>query len=281
MPWKPAEPDEVPTLGYEVGEWIEEHCVIPDQEHGGEPYLLTEEMWTFLAHHYRLKPDAREGQLSTAFHYRRSLLVRPQKWGKGPLTAAVICAEAIGPTVFAGWDAEGRPLAKPRATPRIQVTASTEDQTGNVYNHLLPMIQRGPLIDLIPDAGQTRINLPFGGNIEPVTARRARGWVRRSRSRFRMRRGRGLARTVGSSSRTLNAVACRAWVVGVSRRRTRGIRLSSRWPRWLTSRAKSDIYRDFPQCPASWSYANKAERRKIHRFGLRQFVVGRPGRDRG
>jgi hypothetical protein len=50
----------------------------------------------FLAHHYRLKLDAQVGQLATAFTYRRSILVRPQKWGKGPLTAAIICAEALG-----------------------------------------------------------------------------------------------------------------------------------------------------------------------------------------
>ena len=62
MPWKPSEPGEVPTLGWQVGEWIEEHCVIPDQEHMGEPYKLTDEMWDFLARHYQLKPDAREGQ---------------------------------------------------------------------------------------------------------------------------------------------------------------------------------------------------------------------------
>ena len=96
MPWVPKEPGEVPTLGWQVGDWIEANCVVPDQEHMGEPYRLTDEMWTFLAHHYRLKESARPGQHGPAFHYRRSLLVRPQKWGKGPFTAAIICAEAMG-----------------------------------------------------------------------------------------------------------------------------------------------------------------------------------------
>lgn len=266
MPWKPDEPGEVPTLGFQVGEWIEANCVVPDQEHAGEPYRLTEEMWTFLAWHYRLKPDAREGQKAQAFHYRRSILVRPQKWGKGPLTAAIICAEAVGPSMFAGWDADGKPVAKPRATPRIQVTASTEDQTGNVYKHLLPMIQMGPLADVIHDAGVTRINLPEGGDIEPVTSKaRSRlgapitfalqdetgTWTKENGGLdLADTQRRGLAGMGGRSIETTNA-----WDPSEQSVAQRG----------FESKA-ADIYRDFPQSPASWSYANKAERRRIHRF---------------
>lgn len=266
MPWVPSEPGEVPTLGYMVGEWIEEHCVIPDGEHGGAPYLLTEEMWTFLAHHYRLKEDAREGQLATAFSYRRSILVRPQKWGKGPLTAAITCAEAVGPTLFAGWDADGQPVAKPRSTARIQITASSEDQTGNVYGHLLPMIQRGPLADLIPDAGVTRINLPDGGHIEPVT------------SKARSRLGAPITAAIQDETGTWTAENG-GWELAKTQRRGlagmggRSIETTNAWDpaeqsvaqRGYEAKAK-DIYRDFPQSPRSLSYANKADRAKIHRL---------------
>jgi hypothetical protein len=266
VPWKPEYQDEVPTLGYQVGEWIEENCVIPDQEHGGEPYLLTEEMWTFLAHHYRLKPDAREGQLATAFTYRRSMLIRPQKWGKGPLTAAIVCAESVGPTVFAGWDAYGRPLAKERATPRIQITASSEDQTGNVYGHLVPMIQRGPLADVIPDAGITRTNLPYGGHIEPVT------------SKARSRLGAPITFAIQDETGTwtkenggqLLADTQRRGLAGMS---GRSIETTNAWNPAEQSvvqvgyESKAvDIYRDFPLSPASWSYTDKRDRRRIHKF---------------
>jgi hypothetical protein len=175
MPWRlqPAEyPGEFPTrLAGTSASGSRTHCVIPDRDHGGEPYKLTDEMWTFLAHHYRLREDAQVGQLAPAFTYRRSILVRPQKWGKGPLTAAIICAEALGPCVFDGYDAAGEPVGRPQSTPRIQIAATTDDQTDNVYGHLLPMIQRGPLADMIPDAGVTRINLPYGGWVEPVTSK--------------------------------------------------------------------------------------------------------------
>lgn len=266
MPWRPDSPDEVPTLGYLVGEWIEEFCVVPDGELGGSPFLLTEEMWTFLAHHYRLRTDATEGQLATAFTHRRSMLVRPQKWGKGPLTAAIVCAESVGPSVFAGWDAGGRPLARERATPRIQITASSEDQTGNVYGHLLPMIQRGPLTDLIPDAGITRTNLPYGGHVEPVT------------SKARSRLGAPITFAIQDETGTWTtenggqalADTQRRGLAGMS---GRSIETTNAWDPAEQSVAQRgyeskvpDIYRDFPVAPGSWSYTNKQERRRIHRF---------------
>lgn len=164
MPWRgPSRPGEFPTLGYVVGDWIEDQCVIPDGNHAGDAYTLTEEMWRFLVFHYRLTPEGK-------FFYRRSQLVRPQKWGKGPLSAAIICAEAEGPVLFAGWDAHGEPVGKPWSTPWIQVTAVSQDQTDNVWRCLQPMIEMGPLADVITDTGETRINLPGGGRIEPVTA---------------------------------------------------------------------------------------------------------------
>ena len=172
MPWRgPNSPGEVPTLGYIVGEWIEGHAVIPDGNLKGTPYLLTDEMWVFLAHYYRLNEAADPERPASAWRYRRGQLVRPQKWGKSPFTAAMICAEAVGPVMFAGWDAAGEPVGRPWATPLIQVTASSEDQTDNVYRALVPMIEYGPLADVITDTGQTRINLPGDGRIDPVTSK--------------------------------------------------------------------------------------------------------------
>lgn len=266
MPWKPEVPGEVPTLGPEVGEWIEAHCVIPDREHGGEPYLLTDEMWTFLAHHYRLRPSASTGQLATAFANRRSQLIRPQKWGKGPLSAAMICAEAVGPTVFDGWDANGRPVAKPRPTPRIQIAATTDDQADeNVYKHLYAMITRGPLYDLIPDTGATRINLPGGGGIEVVTSKATSRlgapisfavmdetgiWLRENKGHDLAKTlRRGLAGMGGRSVETTNA-----W---------NPAELSTAQ---MGYEAKAvDIYRDYRPPPVHLSYGNRAERRRIHK----------------
>lgn len=266
MPWRePEYPGEFPTLGWLVCDWIEENCVIPDGEHGGQPFMLTEEMQRFLAFHYRLRLGAEVGQLSTAFAYRRSLLVRPQKWGKGPLTAAIICAESLGPVVFDGWDAAGEPVGRPQSTPRIQIAATTDDQTDNVYKHLLPMIQRGPLADVIPDAGVTRTNLPNGGWIDPVTSKATSRlgqpitgaiqdetgiWLKTNGGHNLARtQRRGLAGMSGRSIETTNA-----W---------NPAEMSVAQMTWESK--APDIYKDYRQPPAHLSYRNKVERRRIHK----------------
>lgn len=166
MPWRgPSLPGEFPTLGYLVADWIEARCAIPDREYVGSPFLLTDEQLRFVLSFYRLDPGT-----GRFYFHRGGQLVRPQKWGKGPLSAAVICAEAQGPVCFDGWDADGEPVGKPWATPLIQVTAVSEDQTDNVYSALLPMIELGALGGDIEDTGLGRINLPGGGRIKPVTA---------------------------------------------------------------------------------------------------------------
>jgi hypothetical protein len=156
-----------------VVDFIESACVIPDGEFAGQPFILSDEQREFLYNLYRLHPHAQSDltKPSRAFYYDRGgQLVAPQKWGKGPLSAAWVIAEGYGPVVFDGWDANGEPVGRPWATPWIQITAISEDQTDNVWRALLPMIELGDLKADIPDTGETRINLPNRGRIEPVTS---------------------------------------------------------------------------------------------------------------
>lgn len=178
--WRgPQVEGERPTLGWIAIDWIEENCVVPDGVFAGEPFKLTNDdgsptvqgLWVL--GFYELREDATVDfrKPSRAFvHTRGGQLVAPQKWGKGPLSAAVILFEAYGPCLFDGWDENGEPTGRAWATPWIQVTAISEDQTGNIWRALIPMIQLGGLTAEIPDTGETRINLPNGGRIEPVTA---------------------------------------------------------------------------------------------------------------
>lgn len=156
-----------PTLGYQVWDLIEEKCAVPDGDLQGEPFLLTEEMARFVLNYYRVDPKT-----GKFVHSRGGQLVRPQKWGKGPFSAALVCAEADaeGPVLPDGWDVRGQPVGRPWSTPWIQITAVSEDQTANVWRALVPMIELGRISADIPDTGQTRINLPGGGRIEPVTS---------------------------------------------------------------------------------------------------------------
>ena len=69
-------------LGYAVADWIEARCAIPDREFAGNPFLLTDEQLRFVLNFYRLVPETGK------FYYERGgQLVRPQKWGKGPIAA--------------------------------------------------------------------------------------------------------------------------------------------------------------------------------------------------
>ena len=148
----------------------------------------------FTSNHYAVKPSARPGMKSAAFVNMMSLLMDAQKKGKSPLAAAVICLEAVGPALFGGWAVggevwdcrdhgcgcgwvyeyePGEPMGKRWTAPLIQITATSEDQTGNTYDALRPMIDLGPLSDLIPNTGEEVIRLPGGKHcqIVPVTAK--------------------------------------------------------------------------------------------------------------
>lgn len=277
LPWRgPSEPGEWPTLGFVVAEWIEAHCVIPDGDNAGAPFVLTDEQYRFVLSHYRLRTDAAAEDRSSAFRYRRSMLVRPQKWGKGPLTGALICAEAIGPVLFDGWDAQGEPVGRPWPTPWIQVAASSEDQTANVYRALLPMIQEGPLGDVIPDTGLTRINLPGGGFIEPVTAE--------GRSRL----GQRITFAVHDEPHSW-LKSNGGWQLADTQRRNlagmggRSVATTNAWdPAELSDAQRTfeanlpDVFIDFPPAPPG-SVRNKRERRKVLRAVYGDSVVERGG----
>jgi hypothetical protein len=267
MPWRGADyPGEFPSLGWLVGDWIEEHCVIPDGDRMGDPYLLTPEMRTFLVWHYRVRLGAVEDEWQAAWAYRRSQLVRPQKWGKGPLTAAMICAEAVGPVRFAGWDSAGEPVGRPWVTPWIQVTATSEDQTDNVYRALTPMIEESPtLADWIPDTGETRINIPGGGLIEPVTSSK------------NARLGQRITFAVQDETHCWLETNG-GWAIATTQRRNlsgtggRAVETTNSWDpseqsvaqRTAEAKAK-DIYRDNRPSPPA-SLANKVERRRALRI---------------
>ena len=131
----------------------------------------------------------------------------------------------------------------PWPTPLIQITAFSEDQTDNIYSALLPMIDLGPLSELIPKTGEEFIRLPNGGRIDTVTSNAKSRLARASRSCRRMR-------PVSGPPRRMVAVAetQRRGLAGMGgaprRRRMRGIRQKGRLQRAAEAAEKSrDIFR--------------------------------------
>ena len=284
-----------------VPDWIEAHCVIPDGFRKGEQFRLYDYQLTYFSEFYRVKLGTlwvpEDPILAPAFVYRRGILVGPQKLGKGPHTAAHVCVEGVGPAVFAGWAGEddgyvcaehgcgcgweyeyepGEPMGMPWPTPLIQITAVSEEQTDNIYGALRPMIEDGPLADVIRKTGEEFIRLPGGGRIDTVTssAQSRLGqritfapqdelglWNPRNKmTKVADTQYRGLSGMGGRASLTTNS-----WDPSEN----------SVAQQQYESRA-TDIYRQFRQPPKSLSYKNKRERRKIH-----QIVYGEALRENG
>ena len=164
--FKPEYPGEWPTLGWAMLDWYTEYLAQPDLSHY-KPLELTEEQAQFVLKWYRLDP------VTGRRVYRRGLFSRPKKYGKSPMTSAFGIGEGLGPVVFDGWDANGRPVGKPWAevrTPWVQFAALNEKQTGNAFQPVLDMLRMGPAIDEFDiDPMETFVALPKG-RIEYITS---------------------------------------------------------------------------------------------------------------
>lgn len=272
-------------------DWITAHCVVPDGFDRGRSLDLYDYQFDYFSNFYTVRGDAEwipeSPILGPAFVYRRGLLVGPQKLGKGPMTAAHICLEGVGPALFAGWATggetydcrdngcncgfvyvyeAGEPMGMRWPTPLIQITAISEEQTDNIYGALRPMIEYGPLADLIPKTGEEFIRLPGGGRIDTVTSSAQSRLGQRvtfvpqdecglwtatnGMSRVADTQYRGLAGMGGRASLTTNAWNPAEQSVAQTQYES----------------TATDIYRQFRQPPANLSYRNKVERRKIHQL---------------
>jgi hypothetical protein len=273
-----------------VPSWVEAHCVIPDGDSKGQPFLLGDEQLVFMANHYTVRDDAKPGMKAEAFVYRRSQLVRAQKWGKSPIVAAFTCAEGVGPVLFDGWAVDGdeyrcsehgcscgwvyeyeagEPMGRQWSTPLIQITATSEDQTANTYDALRPMIEEGPLADLIPKTGEEFIRLPGGGRIDAVTSAATSRLGQRTTFAVQDETGLWLESNGG-------------WKLSKTQRRGlagmggRSIETTNAWNPTENSVAQrtfesksADINKDFQQPPADLDFKKPSDRRKMFDYNYR------------
>ncbi|WP_254661281.1 hypothetical protein [Gordonia sp. UCD-TK1] len=159
----------MPTLGYEVLDWISDMLAAPDRAEY-EPFVPYREQEDFILRWYQLDPDTGRRK------FNRGVLGRPRGWGKSPLLAALACVEALGPVVFDGWNADGQPVGKPWSevrTPVVQLAAVSEDQVRNTWAPVLEMLRaEAPIHDEVPDLEvmDTFINLPNRGRMSAITS---------------------------------------------------------------------------------------------------------------
>lgn len=174
-------PPRTRSLGFLWMWWIEQHCVIPEGDDAGDPFVPTLDHRVWLANWGEVRESAQPGERNVAFRYRTAQWMAAQKVGKSPGVAAETCLEFVGPALFDGWAAEGEfyscaehgcpcggvylyevgePRGRPWATPRIQLAAVVEDQVENTWGALVPMIDGGPLANVIPKTGEAFIRHP-------------------------------------------------------------------------------------------------------------------------
>lgn len=269
--------------------WIQAHCIIPDGFRMGEPFELYDWQEWCTANHYRVRPTATFGQLAPAFHNRRSQIVAPQKTGKGPWSAALICLEAVGPAVFGGWAiggeaydcaehgcdcgwgyeyAPGEAMGIPWVKPLIQLLATSDDQTDNVYRPLQAMA-RSEWLSSQMRVGEGFIRLPNDGRIDPVTSK-AQSKLGNPIT-FALQDEPGLY--VASNGLIKTAQTQRRGLAGMG---GRSVATTNAWDPTENSAAQQtadsrvdDVFKFHRMPPAHLKYSVKADRRRIHAFAYK------------
>ena len=279
--------DPLHTLGFLVTDWVEHHCKVPGGVYEGEPLTFNGWQLYCTVNHHRIRPKAvfDPRRLLAPFHYRRSVIVGPQKAGKSPWGAGMLLAEGVGPTLFAGWARKGdryrcsdhgcgcgweyryvpgEAMGVPRRKSLLGLLAYAETQTANVYEPLQTMIHGGPLGEFV-HVREGFIRLPNRGKIVPLSSA--------ARSKLGQPLTGGLGDESGlytSSNRVLDT-----WQTmrrGITAMQGRTIELTNPWDPMENSAAQQafesrrpDIFRYYRKPPADLSYGNKRERAKIHR----------------
>lgn len=274
------------TLGFLVTDWVEQHCKVPGGVYEGEPLLFNGWQLYCTANHYRIKPDAVADprRLVAPFHYRRSVIVGPQKCGKSPWGAGMLLAEGVGPTLFVGWArggekyrcedhgcgcgweyeyAPGEAMGAPRRKSLLGLLAYAESQTQNVYEPMQTMIHSGPLRDFV-SVREGFIRLPNRGKIVPLSAA--------AKSKL----GQPLTGGLGDESGLYTArnKVLDTWQTmrrGIAAMQGRTIELTNPWDPMENSAAQQafesrrpDLFLYYRKPPADLVYKNKRDRHKIH-----------------
>lgn len=278
--------DPLHTLGFLATDWIEAHCRVPGGVYEGES--LTFNGWQLFCtvNHYRVVADAvvNARKLLAPFHYRRSVVVGPQKCGKSPWGAGMLLFEGVGPSLFAGWSTgaevyacedhgctcgweyqyqPGEAMGTPRRKSLLGLLAYAETQTQNVYEPLQTMIHSGPLAEFV-HVREGFIRLPNRGKIIPLSAA--------AKSKLGQPLTGGLGDESGlytSSNHVLDT-----WQTmrrGIAAMQGRTIELTNPWDPMENSAAQQafesrqpDIFRYYRKPPVELDYAKKRDRHKIH-----------------
>lgn len=280
--------DPLHTLGFLATDWVEAHCRVPGGVYEGESLTFNGWQLYCTVNHYRIKPGATVDprSLLAPFHYRRSIVVGPQKCGKSPWGAGMILLEGVGPSLFAGWATGGEvyrcedhgcgcgweyhyevgeAMGAPRRKSLLGLLAFAEDQTQNVYEPMQTMVATGPLEEQIK-VREGFLRLPNRGMILPMSAA--------AKSKL----GKPLTGALGDESGlyTSRNRVLDTWQTirrGVAGMQGRTMELTNPWDPMENSAAQqafesrqADIFRYYRKPPVELDYRKKRDRSKIHLY---------------
>lgn len=283
--------DPGPTLGYLAASWIAQHCSVPSGQDLGAPFHHQGWQIECTVQFYRVRPgivfNARRPLLAPAFVFRRGVIVGPQKSGKSPFGASLVIFEAVGPCLFAGWAGggedylcedhgcscgfeytyqPGEPMGMPRKKSLIQLLATAETQTANVYEPVQTMLRSSEGLADLMKVREGFIRLPNGGKIEPVSAS--------AKSKL----GNPINFALADESGIYTALNRLLGVWQTMRRGLAGmggrsLEITNPWDPMENGAAQqafasrqTDIYRYYRKPPVELKYTRKRDRHKIHTF---------------
>jgi hypothetical protein len=155
------------TLAQPIIDLAEEYLAVPSGIHAGKPLKLTSEQVEVLWAWYSVTPNGRK------YIYNRKLIIRMSKgWAKSPIGMVCNFGDLLADVVPDGLNAYGEPVGRPHPSPWLQIAATAEDQTDNLYRQLLDALRDSDAVDDFRlDVGITRIQFrDRAGWIEPVTS---------------------------------------------------------------------------------------------------------------
>ena len=169
------------SLGHLAVWWIETFTLIGRGDGIGLPMHFDLDEYQFMVGAYALKRNGKR-------KFNRLFLSRAKGRDKSGKAAGVGMFEGFGPCRFDHWAREGEtytfmgetyeyregePVGKPVTQPEVVCLANSEQQAGNVFESIYYNCDSGPLSDwkgMGMDVGTTRIMLPEGGIIMPITS---------------------------------------------------------------------------------------------------------------
>jgi len=171
-----------PSMGGQICHWMETLLCHGPGDVQGEPWELDDEFRAFVWRCYELY--GRDHVWAGRRAFRRAFISRPKGRSKTELASGISCTEALGPARFDHWAKRaevdpwgyrfrpGEPVGRALTNPEVLNVATEEGQAGLTYGGVVYMLTNGAIAEEFPglDVGLTRVNLPGGGSIEPVTA---------------------------------------------------------------------------------------------------------------